>query len=126
MKAEGGKRKAEVPRVRFAAAAILVAALAGCDYFLYTPVKEVLAAPGKFEGVEVRLKGTVADPRELPLINVRTYTLQDGDAKIAVIAMQGPLPAANDRVKIKGTVRSAMIVNGKAVGQRVEETQRAK
>jgi len=126
MKAEGGRRKAEVSRVRFAAAVMLVAVLAGCDYFTYTAVKDVTAAPGKFEGVEVKVKGTALDPKELPLIGVRTYMLQDGDARIAVIAMAGPLPAANEKVKLKGTVKSTMIVNGKAVGQRVEETQRIK
>ncbi|MND00033.1 hypothetical protein D3C83_185220 [compost metagenome] len=58
------------------------------------------------------------------MLGIRTYTLQDGEAKIAVIAMAGALPAVNDKVKLKGTVKSTMIVNGKAVGQRVEETQR--
>ena len=126
MMANGGRRMAEGGRSRFVVAALLVAALAGCDYFVYTSVKDVLAAPGKFEGVEVKLKGTVIDSKHLPLINVQTYTLQDGDAKIAVIVLQGTLPAVNDKVKLKGTVKSTMIVNGKAVGQRVEETQRLK
>jgi hypothetical protein len=133
MMANGGRRKAEGNRSpvtghgsRWAALVLSAALLAGCDYFVYTSVKDVLAAPGKFEGVEVKLKGTVTDAKHLPLINVQTYTLQDGDAKIAVIVLQGTLPAVNDRVKLKGTVKSAMIVNGKAVGQRVEETQRLK
>lgn len=126
MMADRGRRMAEGGRSRFVVAALLVAALAGCDYFVYTSVKDVLAAPGKFEGVEVKLKGTVTDAKHLPLINVQTYTLQDGDAKIAVIVLQGTLPKVNDKVKMKGTVKSTMIVNGKAVGQRVEETQRLK
>lgn len=107
-------------------AAIVVVTLAGCDYFLYTPVKDILATPLKFEGQEVKLKGKVTDARQLPLLGTKAYTLQDGDAKIVVIVTQAALPAVNDKVKLKGTVKSAMIVNGKSVGQRVEETQRLK
>ena len=101
-------------------------ALGGCDYFVYTSVKDVLATPLKFEGTEVKIKGTVSEVVELPLLGTRAYTLQDGSAKIVVIVMQGQLPAVSDKVKLKGTVKSTMIVNGKAVGQRVEETQRIK
>jgi hypothetical protein len=126
MMANGEWRMANGSRSRFVAAVLVVAALAGCDYFTYTSVKDLLAAPGKFEGTEVKIKGTVTEARRLPLLNVQTYTVQDGDAKIAVIALQGPLPAVNDTVKLKGTVKSSMILEGKAVGQRVEETQRLK
>jgi hypothetical protein len=126
MKPEVESRKAEAGSTRFAAAAILVAALAGCDYFVYTSVKDVLATPLKFEGTEVKLKGTVSEVVQLPLLGTKAYTLQDGDAKIVVVVTQGQLPAVNDKVKLKGMVKSTMIVNGKAVGQRVEETQRIK
>jgi hypothetical protein len=132
IKSEGGRRKAEETRSPvtghrsrlIVVAALAALMLAGCDSFLYTSIKDILTAPLKFEGQEVRLKGTVTNVAELPLLNTKAYTLQDGDAKIVVIVSQGPLPAVSDKVKLKGTVRSTMIVNGKAVGQRVEETQR--
>jgi hypothetical protein len=135
IKAEGGRREAEENRSpvtgHHRSRLIVVAALgalmlAGCDYFLYTSIKDIQATPLKFEGQEVRLKGTVTNVTELPLLNTKAYTLQDGDAKIVVIISQGQLPAMSDKVKLKGTIRSTMIVNGKAVGQRVEETQRFK
>lgn len=125
MKAQGVMLKAEGSRLRWAALVLAAVLLAGCDYFVYTSVKDLTDRPGKFEGVEVKVKGTVVDAKELPLLGVKTYTLQDGDAKIAVIA-KGPLPAVNEKVRLKGTVKSTMIVNGKAVGQRVEESQRIK
>lgn len=112
-------------KMRFSALVFMATlALGGCDYFLYTSIKDIQATPLKFEGQEVRLQGTVASVAELPLLNTKAYTLQDGDAKIVVIVSQGQLPAVSAKVKLKGTVRSTMIVNGKAVGQRVEETQR--
>lgn len=101
-------------------------ALGGCDYFFYTPVKDIVTTPLKFEGSEVKIKGTVAGVVQVPLLDTKAYTLQDGDAKIVVVVSRGQLPTVNDTVKLKGTVRSTMIVDGKAVGQRVEETQRIK
>jgi predicted lipoprotein len=133
MRDEGGGMRDEGRRAgrwtRRVAAALAIAAamaLAGCDYFVSTSVKDILASPLKYEGQEVRLKGTVTDVTQLPLLDTKAYTLQDGDAKIVVIVTQGQLPAVKDTVKLKGTVKSTMIVNGKAVGQRVEETQRIK
>jgi hypothetical protein len=123
MRTTGERRQMEGGKWRLVAAALVVA-LGGCDYFVYTSVKDVVTTPLKFEGTEVRIKGTVAEVVELPLLGTKAYTLQDGDAKIVVIVTQGQLPAVSDKVKLKGTVKSTMIVNGKAVGQRVEETQR--
>ena len=124
MKSNVECRMSKVDRSRRLVMTLVVIALAGCDYFVYTSVKDIVATPLKFEGQEVRIKGTVTDVTQLPLLNTKAYTVQDGGAKIVVIVTQGQLPAVNDAVKLKGTVKSTMIVNGKAVGQHVEETQR--
>jgi hypothetical protein len=92
---------------------------------LGTSLKDVQADPLKYEGKSVTLKGTVAEVTQLPLINVTTYTLQDGNAKI-VIFTKAPLPKVKDTIKVKGTVKSTMIVNGKSVGQHMEEVERLK
>jgi hypothetical protein len=126
MKAIDERRREAGNRSRLVVAGMLVVALSGCDYFLYTSIKDIVATPLKFEGSEVKIKGTVVGVVQLPLLDTKAYTLQDGDAKIVVVVSQGQLPAVNDIVKLKGTVRSTMIVNDKAVGQRVEETQRIK
>lgn len=126
MMANDGWRVADTGWSRFVLAAFVVATLAGCDYFLYTSVKDILATPLKFEGQEVKLKGKVTNVTQLPLLDTKAYTLQDGDAKIVVVITQGQLPAMNDTVKVRGTVKSTMIVSGKAVGQHVEETSRTK
>lgn len=107
------------------AALLAVPMLAGCDYlpFGYTPVKDIVAAPANFEGREVKLKGTVRDVIKVPLLNIKTYTLQDDTGEIAVVT-EGNLPAANGRIALKGTVKSAMIIGGQSLGLRVEETRR--
>lgn len=98
-------------------------ALAGCDYlpFGYTPVKEVTAAPAQFEGKEVKLKGKVRGI--LKLGGLKAYTLQDETGRVTVTT-DGQLPAENAEVALKGTVKSAVIVGGAALGLRVEETKR--
>jgi hypothetical protein len=99
-------------------------ALAGCDYlpFGYTPVKEVAANPAAFEGKEVKLKGTVADAVRLPVLG-QAYTLEQDGAQLFVVT-HGELPAVKSEVALKGTVRSAVIIGGKALGTQIEETKR--
>ena len=111
-------------RGRSAAAAIAFGlALAGCDYFGYTPVKDITASPGQFEGKEVKIKGKAADP--VQLLSVRTFTVKDEGGEITV-STDRALPAAGTDIAVKGTVTSAIIVGGKAVGLHVKETQRIK
>ncbi len=112
------------PIMRRAATALaLVAALAlvGCDYFGFTPIKEIVATPGQFDGKEVKIKGKVESP--VQVLGLKTFTVKDEGGDITVTT-DGTLPSAGAEVAVKGTVKSAVIVNGKAAGLRVEETQR--
>jgi len=97
----------------------------GCDYlpFGYTPVKNILSAPASFEGKEVKLKGKVKDIIKLPFLDVKMYSLADETGEIG-ITTDGNLPAANETVAIKGTVRSTVIIGGRSLGVRVQEIKR--
>ena len=109
---------------RGTAAAIALAAalsLAACDYFGFTPIKEILAMPAHFDGKEVKVKGKVT--RVAKILAIKGYNLRDETGEITVITY-GKLPAENDEVAIKGKVTSAVIMSGSAIGLRVEETQR--
>ena len=109
---------------RVLAAMCACMALAGCDYlpFGYTPVKEIAANPASFEGREVKLKGRVVDVMKLPVIG-QGYTLEQDGAQVFV-ATRAKLPEMKAEVALIGTVRSAVIIGGKAVGTQVEETKR--
>lgn len=111
--------------VFWSAMAIAVLLLAGCDAlrFGYTPIRDISAAPANFEGREVKLKGKVSSVTRLPLLDLKAYTLQDGAAEIT-IATLGELPAVNDQVGLRGTVKSAVIIGGQVLGLRVEEIRR--
>lgn len=110
---------------RAAASALVLAAalaLAGCDYFGFTPIKEILEKPAQFEGQEVKVKGRVT--KVAKILALSGYNLRDATGEITVINYDGKLPAENADVAIKGKVKSAVIMGGNAIGLRVEETQR--
>ena len=111
------------PVTRHAAPVALAAAmlLAGCDYIGYTSIKDIQNAPVKYEGTEVKIKGTVSSP--VALLSARSFMVKDDTGEIQVTTTRS-LPASGDQVAVKGTVKSAMLVSGKALGLRVEETQR--
>jgi len=98
-------------------------AMGGCDYmpFGYTPIKEITAAPGQFEGKEVKLKGRVKGV--VKLLGVKAFSLQDETGDITVIT-DGQLPGENSDVALKGVVKSAAIIGGTAIGLKVDETKR--
>ena len=109
---------------RVLAVLCLTVAVAGCDYlpFGYTSAKEIAANPASFDGKEVKLKGRVADVVRLPVLG-QGYTLEEDGAQLFVVT-RGELPAVKSEVALKGTVRSAVIIGGKALGTRVEEAKR--
>jgi len=111
--------------VFYAAMAIALLLLAGCDAlpFGYTPIRDITAAPATFEGKEVKLKGKVSSITKLPLLGVNAYTLRDDTGEIS-IATLGAVPAVNDQVALRGTVKSAAIIGGQVLGLRVEEIRR--
>ena len=123
MKAEIGRQKEKGGGARFAAAAVLIVALAGCDYFGFTPVKDIVATPGQFDGKEVKIKGKAADP--VQVLTLRTFSVKQDGAEITV-STDGALPAAGADVAVKGVVKSAVIVGGKSLGLHVKEAQRLK
>lgn len=125
MKAGTAVTNRESRVTRRAAAALALAAalmLAGCDYFGFTPIKDILATPAHFEGKDVKIKGRVT--KAAKVLAMSGYNLRDETGEITVINYGGKPPAENEEVAIKGKVKSAVIMGGSAIGLRVEETQR--
>jgi hypothetical protein len=96
----------------------------GCDYlpFGYTPIQDIVAAPGGFESKEVKIKGKVAEAIKLPILG-QAFMLRDDSGEITVVT-KGTLPSANAEVALTGIVRSTAIVSGHSLGLRIEETRR--
>jgi hypothetical protein len=99
--------------------------LGGCSAlpFGYTKIGDIVAAPAKFEGQEVKVKGTVIGALQLPILDVKSYTLRDDSGEIAVLTHEN-VPQKDTQVALTGIVRSVAIVGGQSLGLRVEETRR--
>lgn len=99
--------------------------LSGCDRlpFGYTDISEVVAAPAQYEGQRVKVRGEVADSLKLPLIEVRYYTLRQGDTAMAVRTATD-VPAVGARVTVIGRVTNAAIIGGAGIGLHLVEERR--
>ncbi len=105
--------------------AAMLTLVAGCDYlpFGFTPVGDIIGNPAKFEGQEVRIKGTVADSVKIPLLEIRVFTLDDGTGQVPV-ATNGIMPGVHQKVAVRGRVESAAIIGGQSIGLHVTEIKR--
>lgn len=99
--------------------------LAGCDYmpFGYIPIAEINRNPGRYEGEEIKVKGTVTDLNKLPFFETKNYTLRDKAGEIIVFT-EGTLPGMGETVAIRATVKTTAIIGEQSFGLRLEERKR--
>lgn len=99
--------------------------LAGCDYmpFGYTPIGEINRSPGRYEGKEIKVRGTVKDLSKLPFIDTKIYTLLDETGEITVFT-KNTLPAMGETIAIKAAVKTTAIVDEQSFGLRLEEIKK--
>lgn len=99
--------------------------LAGCSAlpFGYTRIGDILATPAQFEGKEVKVKGKVTGALQVPVVELKGYTLRDETGEIAVLTKDN-VPAPEQEVAVSGIVRSLAIIGGQSLGLRLEETKR--
>ena len=104
---------------------IAIGCLPGCDYlpFGYTKIGEIVAKAAQFEGREVKIRGKVMDTSKIPLLNIKSYSLQDDTGTIIVIT-PGPLPAIGQEIGIRGFAENMLIVGGQSFGLTFKETTR--
>jgi len=104
---------------------IAVSGLPGCDYlpFGYTKIGEIVAKASQFEGREVKIHGKVVDANKIPLLNIKSYSLQDDTGTIIVIT-SGTLPAIGQEIGIRGIAENMLIVGGQSFGLTLKETTR--
>ncbi len=88
-----------------------------------TPIKEINDAPVNFDGQEVVLKGTPKNPTRIPLVNLKSYVLEDSSGEITVLT-ESDLPKMNEEITIRAKVKSLAIVKGDALGLTVTELER--
>jgi hypothetical protein len=73
-----------------------------------TPIRDVVAAPARFQGKEVTIQGTVTSTSELVMAGQasRFYTLKSEGAELVVTVREG-LPARGQALVVTGVVSEA-------------------
>jgi len=88
-------------------------------------INEINTSPVNFDGKEVKLKGIAKNPTRLPLVNLKSYVLQDESGEITILT-ELDLPRMNEEISIRVRVESLAIVKGEALGMTVIELERYK
>lgn len=99
--------------------------VAACDMLGigYTPIKDIVAAPGRFDGQEVKVTGVVTSATKLPFVETKAYVIRADGAELTVTTLDS-LPAVNDKVSVQGKIESAAIVDGRSIGLHLIESRR--
>ena len=97
--------------------------LGGCSANNATPIGELNASPANFDGKEVMLRGVAKDVTRMPLLNLKSYVLQD-DSGEATILTERELPKMNEEIRVKVKVRNLAIINGEPLGTTFVEVER--
>ena len=105
--------------------AVMLVTLTGCDYFPfgYTGIGEVVKNPARFQGKEIKVKGTVSDAVKIPFVEMKLYTIKGEGGELTVLT-DGPLPAADQQIAIRATVDSMAVIDGEIIGLKLKETKR--
>ncbi|MEQ1834130.1 MAG: hypothetical protein ABL977_13840 [Candidatus Eisenbacteria bacterium] len=109
--------------LRLAAAALLLAALAGCkaEDMQVTSIKTLLDDPSRFDKQTVRIAGNVT--RSLGIMGYGAYEVDDGTGKIPVVTQENGAPRTGAQVGVEGEFRSAFTM-GTTTAAAVVEKQR--
>jgi hypothetical protein len=97
--------------------------LGGCSATQVTPIGQLKASPANFDGREVMLRGVAKDVTRMPLLNLKSYELQD-DSGEATILTERELPKMNEEIRVKVKVRNLAIINGEPLGTTFVEVER--
>lgn len=91
--------------------------------FGYTPVREINRSPGRYEEQEIIVKETVTGLSKLPFFEIKNYTLRDETGEIIVFT-ESTLPAMDETIAIRVTVKTAAILDEQSFGLRLKEIKR--
>jgi len=89
-----------------------------------TPIPSIVAAPARYDGKQVTVKGVVTSTGDLSLAGgaaVRFYTLKEGVAEITVVPQES-LPVRGQTYTVTG--KAGRSPSGQAPGARIAETKR--
>lgn len=106
-------------------AAILLMSINACAQNGIVPINAINTSPVNFDGKEVRLRGIPKNPTRVPLMNIKSYVLEDKSGEVTILT-EADLPKMNEEIVVRVKVESLAIIQGDAVGMTVIELERYK
>jgi hypothetical protein len=90
--------------------------------FGFTEIAHLSENPNIFEGQRVKIKGEVVDTLKIPLIDSKSYVLDDGTGEVKVITNLDT-PKIGSKIAIIGIGSNAAIIGGESIGFRIREVE---
>ncbi|MCJ7442649.1 MAG: hypothetical protein MUO25_13885 [Thermoanaerobaculaceae bacterium] len=106
---EAGVTVALTRSARLGLVALVIGALTAvsCERLVATKIAKIAAEPGKYEGKDVTVFGTVKERIDVP--SIKCYVLSDGKASIGVVT-QGRLPLVGEKARGQGRVSRSFAI----------------
>ncbi len=100
----------------------LSATLGGCALSLRNPdIADLQRHPGRYQNRTVSVSGVVTNSWGLPLVPFRFYKVDDGTGQVTILSQGSRLPAAGERVRVKGRVEDVAVIGGRPLGLHIRE-----
>ncbi len=100
----------------------LSATLGGCALSLRNPdIADLQRHPGRYQDRTVSVSGVVTNSWGLPLVPFRFYKVDDGTGQVTILSQGSRLPAAGERVRVKGRVEDVAVIGGRPLGLHIRE-----
>jgi hypothetical protein len=101
---------------------VAVAALSGCAMSLRNPdIADLQRHPGRYQDRTVSVNGVVTSSWGLPLVPFQFYKVDDGTGEMTVLSDGRRMPAAGERVRVKGRVEDVAVLGGRPLGLHLRE-----
>ena len=109
-------------RARLLLVLALSATLGGCALSLRNPnIADLQRHPGRYFDRTVSVSGVVTNSWGVPLVPFKFYRVDDGTGQVTVISQGYRLPAAGERVRVKGRVQDVAVLGGRPLGLHIRE-----
>src|SRR5215470_11542751 len=96
--------------------------LSGCAVSLRNPdIADLQHHPGRYQDHTVSISGVVTTSWGVPLVPLRFYKVDDGTGEVTVLSDGRRIPAAGERVRVRGRVEDVAVIGGRPLGLHLRE-----
>jgi hypothetical protein len=100
----------------------LAVTVSGCALSLRNPnIADLQRHPGRYQDHSVSVSGVVTSSWGVPLVPFRFYKVADDTGEVTVLSQGLRIPAAGERVRVKGRVQEVAVLGGRPLGLHLKE-----